>query len=325
MMRRGIIQVLFLVLAACPTDAREFSLMGGPLKDIDSQERSYSWQLEYAEEIHRHFKFSFSYLNEGHVPGHHRDGNAFQLWGRTDILDYRLSLSAGIGPYFYYDTTMAGSGGSYSDTHGWGSLASIGVTSYTCRPWLLQLRANWVNTSSDISTLSVLFGIGYEFTEDAPTETPPGKQTRNDRTDNEITVFAGRTIVNSFESENMYAWSIEYRRSLLDYVDWTITYLDEGEEHTLRREGIFSQLWLVRNFFSRHLQMGIGGGLYAAMDRSRDPTSHRQGDEFFSGIVSMTAGYLFHPHWGTRLTWSRIVTDYDRDTDVILGGIGYRF
>jgi hypothetical protein len=26
-----------------------------------------------------------------------------------------------------------------------------------------------------------------------------------------------------------------------------------------------------------------------------------------------------------RLSWNRIVTDYDRDTDVILGEIGYRF
>ena len=30
-------------------------------------------------------------------------------------------------------------------------------------------------------------------------------------------------------------------------------------------------------------------------------------------------------HWLTRLTWNRTMTGYDRDTDVILAGIGYRF
>ncbi len=35
-----------------------------------------------------------------------------------------------------------------------------------------------------------------------------------------------------------------------------------------------------------------------------------------AGIVLI--GYL-------RTSWNRIVTDYDRDTDVIMGGVGYRF
>ena len=43
------------------------------------------------------------------------------------------------------------------------------------------------------------------------------------------------------------------------------------------------------------------------------------------GIVTLTTSYRFHPHWGVRASWNRIVTNYNRDTDVILGGIGYRF
>ena len=44
-----------------------------------------------------------------------------------------------------------------------------------------------------------------------------------------------------------------------------------------------------------------------------------------SGIVTLTASYRFHPHWDLRTSWYRIVTSYDRDTDVLLGGVGYRF
>jgi len=29
--------------------------------------------------------------------------------------------------------------------------------------------------------------------------------------------------------------------------------------------------------------------------------------------------------WLARLSWNRTVSSHDRDTDVILGGIGYRF
>jgi hypothetical protein len=48
-------------------------------------------------------------------------------------------------------------------------------------------------------------------------------------------------------------------------------------------------------------------------------------DERLSGIVTLTASYRFDPHWFARLSWNRIVTGYDRDTDVILLGGGYRF
>jgi hypothetical protein len=89
-------------------NSQEFSLLGGEVKNADSRDSSYSWQLEYREAVGDHFAASFSYLNEGHVPNHHRDGHAIQLWGRTDFFNRSLSLAAGVGPYFYFDTTNTG-------------------------------------------------------------------------------------------------------------------------------------------------------------------------------------------------------------------------
>lgn len=44
-----------------------------------------------------------------------------------------------------------------------------------------------------------------------------------------------------------------------------------------------------------------------------------------SAIATFTASYRLRPQWCLRASWDRIVTNYDRDTDVIMGGIGYRF
>jgi len=45
-------------------------------------------------------------------------------------------------------------------------------------------------------------------------------------------------------------------------------------------------------------------------------SSHTDGHDFVSGIVAMTTGYRFLPHWGVRISWNRIVTSYSADTDV---------
>jgi hypothetical protein len=39
----------------------------------------------------------------------------------------------------------------------------------------------------------------------------------------------------------------------------------------------------------------------------------------------MTGSYQFYQHMDARFTWNRILTNYNMDADVFLGGIGYRF
>jgi hypothetical protein len=41
--------------------------------------------------------------------------------------------------------------------------------------------------------------------------------------------------------------------------------------------------------------------------------------------VTLTASHRVGRHWVARLSWSRIVSKYDRDSDIILVGAGYRF
>ena len=44
-----------------------------------------------------------------------------------------------------------------------------------------------------------------------------------------------------------------------------------------------------------------------------------------AGNISAMAAWRLSPHFALRAVWSRIVTDYHRDTDVYLGGLSYSF
>jgi hypothetical protein len=57
-------------------------------------------------------------------------------------------------------------------------------------------------------------------------------------TNNELTVMAGASILNSFDSQTSAAEAIEYRRGLTNYLDATLGYLHEGNGGTSRRDGV---------------------------------------------------------------------------------------
>lgn len=67
------------------------------------------------------------------------DGLEPQIWLRTNVMDRKLSLAAGIGPYLYFDTTTTSRSNPY-DAHGWGTVVSVAATRYTESRFLYQLR-----------------------------------------------------------------------------------------------------------------------------------------------------------------------------------------
>ncbi len=316
------------LLGVCPVGAQELSVLGGAMHDYtNSYDRSYAWQVEYREGFGDYYAFSISYLNEGHLERHHRDGHAVQVWARAPLLDKRLVLSAGIGPFFYYDTTRATENADWSNEHAWGIIMSCDALWYLTDRWYVLVRSNWSQAISSYDTVSLLTGIGYRFDPLSKSLTTTGGSPPSRRIEpakNEITLFLGRTIVNSFGSELANARSIEYRRRLFPYMDWTISWLNEGGNEVLRRNGIVSELWGVRSFFDDRFSIGIGGGVYLSINhQARQQDGEHDG--CLSGIVTLSGNYKFFEHWGIRASWDRIVTTYDRDADVVLGGISYFF
>jgi hypothetical protein len=311
-------------LASPHAQAQEFSVFAGPLKS-DSQ-NTYSWEANYRESIGPYAAWSFSWLNEGHIPDHHRDGQTVQIWGRMPLWNNRLELSAGVGPYRYFDTSEAQSGGDYSNTHGWGGVFSLRAAYYFDSRWIAELKLNRVQVFGGPNTTALLFGVGYQL--DAPDgpgpRSRPVSRTAN-VTNNEVTVMVGTTILNSLDSESNVAESIEYRRGLWHYLDVTASYLHEGGHVQSRRDGIAAQLWATRAFFNDRLTLGVGAGPYLSITQNDDLPQNRTGDGRFAGLVSMSASYRFDKRWLARVTWNRMVTRYDRDADIIEGGIGIRF
>jgi hypothetical protein len=323
-LRASFCAAAILISHPAATRASEIYGLGGVVHSSSPSDTSYSWQLEYRQDLLKYLAAGVSYLNEGHFKGHHRDGYTAQLWTRAELLDYRLTVAAGIGPYFFLDTTTADSPGGFTDDHGWKAMISAAATWHLENNLLLELRSNWVKGPSGFDTVSALVGVGYHF---EPALEPLNKKAASSQheTPNEITVLAGQTIVNSFGSQKSIASGVEYRRRLSRHLDWSVSGLYEGDNRLVRRDGIMTELWVTQELIDDTLNVGAGAGPYFNLGRYHNSFQGPGADHFLSGIISLTGSYRCTPHWSLRATWNRVVTSYERDTDVLLGGVGYRF
>ncbi len=307
----------FAVAGACPAGAQDLSLLAGRTHAHDAAADSYAWLLSYSQRLGEHWAASFSWQNEGHVPDHHRDGASAQLWAKASFLDPRLTFAAGAGPYYYFDTTGGTAGGGYRNDHGWGALYSASVTWRASGRVLYEARLGHVETRHSIDTTNVVIGVGWKLgAEEAPA---PGADAAPAR--GEAAVYAGRAIVNSLESEGALAKVIELRYALGPLLGASVAWMDEGDARLVGRRGVVAQGWLEPGFSGDRLTLGIGLGAYLAEDRRAD------GDDrvSVSPVVTMTASARLARRWVGRVSWNRVVSRHDRDSDVIVLGLGYRF
>jgi hypothetical protein len=309
-------------LLARAAPAQEVYVFAGAQQTTRHTEGSYAYALEYAHNLSEHFVASYQYLNEGHVTDHHRDGVSPQLWFRLLSPNRTLAFALGAGPYRYYDTTTDASSGQTIDAHGWGGLFSAAVLWYPKAPWIFQLRYNRAQVGSSISTDSVLLGIGWQLdpAQRPGPVVPPASYGFASDYRNEVDGFIGKTVVNNFQSPEGAAWAVEYRRNLTPYIDATGTFLDEGDAKAVKRQGVAGQIWLTRAFFHQRASIGIGAGPYFARDQ--DQTDH---STHVLGLGTTTLSYQFASQWVMRVSWHRTLTSYNRDTDVVLLGLGMRF
>ncbi|HJV64811.1 MAG TPA: hypothetical protein VJ550_03660 [Geomonas sp.] len=314
------IAALMVALSASTAIASDLFALGGGMKASDPSDSSYSWQLEYRQDLHKHLAAGFSYLNEGHVDGQRRDGYTAQMWLRTELLSERLTLAAAAGPYFYLNTVRAVNAKGFTNDHGLKGMFSLAAAWHLQNDVVLELRSNWITSGRSFDTTSVLAGIGYHF--DPNLEPVKGKEFEYDPK-NEITAFLGQSIVNSFDSETAMAGELEYRHRFLRHLDWTIGNIYEGNDQLLRRDGLVSQVWANQDLWEGLLGVGIGVGPYLLLSHYHNAIS--DDDQRVAVMVTLSGSYRIAPHWALRLSWNRLVTGNDYDSDLILGGLGYRF
>ena len=300
----------------------EISVFGEWVKSESQWPSSTAWGVSYRKVLASYFAASLAYLNDGHFPGHHRDGVAAEAWLPINLFRDHLTISAGAGPFYYYDTVVAqNTNAGYADAHGWAWLFSGDVM------WqflgdrtgpFIELRIDHTAPAKSIQTTSIGLGIGYRGFSDVHNTADPDAY--KGFAPNEIAGYYWKTVVNSFSSQTSRAEEIEYRREIWKELRASVGFLNEGNSDLIRRNGFLAEAWAEPSFNSGRWSIGAGFGAYSAIDKYRRATGRHVSD-----VVSATASLRLLEHVDVRFLWHRIVTDYNRDTDVVLWGIGVRF
>lgn len=131
----------------------------------------------------------------------------------------------------------------------------------------------------------------------------------------------GANVVNSFNSEMHVTKAIGLRRRATDSLTGSLTYFSEGGGQQGRRTGIAPQIWLEDDLTSR-LSVGVGIGPHLAMHK---PAASEGSTSAVSALISISAAYAISSEWIGRLTWNRVETRYDRDSDIVTFALGYRY
>jgi len=322
-----ILPVLLFAVIFSATPARaddQFTLLMGKesLDHYSSPQSTDTWQIEYLHDWNQTFSYSLDHVNLGEFNqgiSRHPDYDGGNLWWHVDFLDHHLRLSAGVGLLFYYDTVGSSYGQGSTNTHGFGISYTMAATWHTDGPWLFQARASYVDAGG-FDTQSVMLGVGYQL--DFKGTADAGNHDDDfaavfDQNKNEITLYGGQGVINQPYNVKTQSVALEYRRDISAYLQWSIAYLDEGDSALADRRGIIGELWLSKSFFDKRLSLSAGVGPYAARDRKQNP--------FVTTMRSFAAAYQVTPSVGARATWERVITNYNRDSDVFLIGGSYRF
>jgi hypothetical protein len=306
------------VLLAAGARAQSLSVLAGGLGEFETGEHSYSWALDYRHPVSRSFGLGASWINEGHLANHHRDGLASQAW--VGIPFGRMSLTVGAGPYYYFDTTRQPGERREVDSHGWGYVYSAALSRQLGNRWVHQLRFNRVASTHQPATTSVLYGLGYNFRDAAGT--PEDSREDVQPLGYQVSAMAGVAIANSFSSEKSLANSVELRRTPGGPFEWTVAWLDEGTTGLLHRDGFAAEGWLARHWHEGDTTFALGLGPYAIIDTVGE---QRQVTHHWAGLVSLSASQRFAAHWRGRISFNRVVGTHPFDSDVLLVGTSYGF
>ena len=321
------LSILGLFFTCLGLHAQELTVLGGFTSKENFGKFSGTWQIDYRQYFLRNFAGSIVYVNEGHLLGHHRDGNAMEFWARLPMYHDKISISLGAGAYYYYDTQPV-SGSDTINVHGTAPIYSFAATGYFSDRVFCRFMINRINPAHDITVTTAAVGLGVWFGRDKkPTagELGDAPEEKSYVTENEFVFFGGQSVVNSLFNNKARAYAVEYRRGLSSHIDGTASLIYEGDPKIVRRSGFATQVWAVNTFFDERISLGIGAGPYIYIDRKRPVAEKSWNPAAIAPIVSLTFAVRLSEHWLTRFTWDRVISTYNRDADVFLVGFGYRW
>lgn len=326
-MRPSLAALAPLALAAlfpAGASAQEAGFYVGPHWDLStSQAPTYQWRIDYQQGLGEHWYFETGWVNDGHIPGHLRDGVALQVGARTSLFSPKFSVGLATGVDRYYDTIDSTDAAGFADVQGFLWLTTAQFSYYAGR-WIIRAQVNLeVAPASSYDALSAVLGLAYQLqAPDHPGPRPEAERQSEFTTGSEIVAYVGQTVPNGGSSDPKgIAGELEFRRGVWRYMDWTVSWINQGDNAVLSRVGLATQLWPTRRF--GRLSLGIGLGVYFAVDQDVQPAPGTS-QERVAFMVSPSAGYRIGDHWVARFLWNRTVTWNSTNTDFFSLGLGYR-
>jgi hypothetical protein len=300
----------------------ELSLLGGVTDTDDHSSASYAWGLEYRQRVTDHFYASFGYLNEGHLPDHHRDGAMLQAWIDSGPWQKRFAFAFGVGPYVYFDTRDDDNYAGYRDQHGVGMILSGRVSYSISAQWFALAEVNQI-VATTTGTRTAMLGVGYRL--DSFIEALDRAQRDPPRTslENEIGAFVGETTLNNLSSNKSTDYGIEYRYRAARHFEFSTSVIDESDGAFGRHGGFAGEAWVVQDLLDNRLTAGLGVGPYIAFSSYQTPDG-RIGASLV-GLASMTCSWRFTSRLALRANWHRGFTGDDQDRDTITVGLAWRY
>lgn len=310
--------VLLPLLLGGPLRGQDLALGLGRLHEVGKPGFTYAWRADYLQPLSPRLALSFGWLNEGHLPDHHRDGWVSQLWFSGEPGMHHLRLGLGLGLYRSFDTFLGGT--EYRNEHATRPLLTLGMTHPIAgTPLSAQVQLNRTLGGRDPVTASVLAGITYRL---GPSVAEAAADPRKREGIQELHFFYGTTILNSDLSETAEGYEVAWRRRISPHWAWSASYVNEGVPERLRRDGLSLQAWLEGHFHQRRLRLGVGFGPYVTRVEHYDGDRDRD-DVRLSGRITLAVGWRLDPHWMVHLAWNRTATTYHRDTDLLAAGFGF--
>jgi hypothetical protein len=317
-----VLQGLGMLLIAV-AHAGEIDAFSGHLESDTNGSGTYTWGIEYRQPLSDHFSGSFLWLNEGHLPHNHRDGQAVQLWWRSKPDPIGFVFEAGLGPYRYYDTHLLDADPGFEDKHGWAALASASADWYFTNKWFVFLRLNQIAATDKYDSSSASLGIGYRFADllSRAGDASDGEATQAEPRW-EIDGLFGERVANTDHSETGLAQTIDVRRELSEHFTVSATFIAAQGTKLDWREGFAAQFWLEQRLTQRFTVSAGAGAFVVSKD---DSVANAESPSNLAAMISVSVAYDITPRWVGRAVWHRIGTGDDHDADIVLLGVGYRF
>jgi len=139
----------------------------------------------------------------------------------------------------------------------------------------------------------------------------------------EISLLGGLTDTDD-HTHATYAWGLEYRQRLLENLEASFGYLNEGHLPSDHRDGGMLQFWVTTGTWHDRFSLAFGAGPYVYFDTqfhyNYQGYLNRHG---VGAIVSGRASYALSPQWFAFVDFNQILAA-DPGTRTVLMGVGYR-